>query len=197
MQAMPKRSDEVALLSEVELPREEFNAIKKRQKELVQTIERIQLAQNLASVPNIPSRAAIAVEQAGEELDNARRNPRRTAARLEDLCDELVKTRPDYETAKLRYEAACHAESSKLADLMRPRHLTAVQAIADALQNLSTALAEEIAVREDFDRVSPTSGPTSYLPNMSADLMRFGWLPNRDSGASCWGREARAKGLLK
>lgn len=178
--------------------RTEYFAMKTERKKLIARCDRIQLALNLATMPEpLHPRAAIAVEAAGDELALARRNPRRSELALYELRDKLDDARPAFERAKEQYETACSDEARRIAEALIPRHRAAVAKIDAALELLASALTAEIDVRTEFEKSSPTPWPSQLLPNMSASLLRLAWTSHRDSTASSWRREARAKGLLE
>lgn len=116
---------------------------------------------------------------------------------IDRLFDEIEDLRPLLAEAKRRYEIAADAEAARLAEQYRPAHKRAVARVASALEELSAALAEETDVRVGFEKQSPLNTPSDHLmPNFSAALKSFAWLPDWNSRASEWGREAHRRGYL-
>jgi hypothetical protein len=197
LSGIQSKTDEMLGSAEFEAARAAYGSLKKLRKQLIAAHTQIELARQLASMPEpIHERAAVAVQMAGTELALARRNPRRTAARMEDLADEIARLQPEFDAAKLKFEALASAEAHRLAEELRPKHEQAVRGIAASLEALSRALADEISVRDEFLKRAPAPGLGCPLPNLAAHFLRFAWLPHRDSTASAWGREARSKGYL-
>ncbi|MGY2806382.1 hypothetical protein [Bradyrhizobium sp. USDA 4506] len=183
-------------ISELEAAREAYRQLATRKKEIARKHALQQQAADVGQMTEpLPARAIIDVSPA--EIDAARRNPLRTARRLEDLRDDMMQLQPELEAAKVRFEVLAAQEAIKLRDELRPAHERAVIDIARALELLSAALEAEAAVHDEFQRRAPMGGMFSPLPNLSSDLKAFAWLPSWDSVGSVWGREARRHGYLR
>lgn len=117
--------------------------------------------------------------------------PRRAklVRQAEDAAEALEDATPGFEVERELYAAAARRETAKIAQELQPRHRTAVQAIAKALEALSLAMAEETDIRVELAREAP-EGKSAYLPNCSAYLS-FGSLADWNSPASQWARKMR------
>ena len=185
--------------SELETARADYLQQRAIRKALCAKRDQKLLAQQMSGCPTpYPERAAIAIAAAGPEFDIARRNPRRYAIEIEAVHEEITLQFQDFEAAKIRFDAACSTEAGRILDALKPRHQAAVAGISAALVQLSAALAEEIATRDEFQKLAPAPGlMCGGLPNMSAVFMSTAFMPFWDSRASAWHREAIANGSLK
>lgn len=178
-----------------EAVRDEYFAIRDEWKELLREYDARHIARNLSPADVNNTRTAVAAASVEKYLLPAQ-NKRRFAAEINVLHDRIEDLRPVRDAAKERYDLAASEEAGRIARSMAPRHRAAVVEIDAALEALQKALAKEIAVRAEFESASPTPWPSQLLPNMSATFLKTAWLPNYDSKASCWRREARSFGLI-
>lgn len=184
-------------LSEFEWARDAYLALRSQRKALINRCDQMQTALHLSSQPEpLPQRSIVAISAAGDDLASARRNPRRFELALFELRDKVDDLSAPFQQARDRYERACVTEAHRIAEELVPRHRAAVANIHAALLKLADALAEEVAIHDEFRAKSPTAWPSQLLPNMSSVFKKIAWLSNYDSVGSIWVREARAKGLI-
>lgn len=178
--------------------RREYLDLRKQERKLVSQIEQLDVALQLTNQPEpFADRARAAVELAGLELALAKRNPRRTRLRIEELRDELVILRERRAALAPLNERWETNEAVRIARALQPEHKAAVRRINDCLEALSTALAAEIEVRDRFAAETPTALKfSSLLPNASATFMSTNWIPHRDSRASVWARDPAIRAIL-
>lgn len=200
MPAAAIKTTEVIAQNELEAARTLYISLRQQRRDYVKEHEQVRLSRDLASMPNLNSysvRAAASIAKAGAELQLAKRNPRRTAARLEELENKIAELDPEFQAAKEHFETLCSLEAEVLSAEMLPKHQAAVSRISKALQELSASLAEEIEVRDEFLKRAPAPGMSCPWPNFSSLLLPTCWMPSWNSRASVWHREAAAKGYLQ
>lgn len=140
-------------------------------------------------------------ERASDRLDALRARaapfadgkPRRLRLRLEDAQDELKALLPKVFSANEAAARAERGENRRRAERLKPEHAAVVERIADALENLATALDEEARIRNqvrDRNGVIPEN-----LPDMA--FAGVGNATDHNSPVSIWFRRARRAGYLK
>lgn len=144
------------------------------------------LARQADPDPNTDRAAALRTELASD-IERAQKYPKRVAVEIEEIDYEIDLFEPQHNSARDTFRIAAGEEACRIATELQPRHRAAVAKMANALEALSRAIAEERSVREEFAATAPE--PTScLLPNISSSL-RFADLSTWDSPASQWARD--------
>jgi hypothetical protein len=107
--------------------------------------------------------------------------------------DELAVTRRAVELQRPIVDRERQRVSRAICERLRPRHREIVGAVAAALKDLSAALADERALREELISADVTFVP--YLRPMP--LESVGTLDDENSRASVWMKDAREHGLIR
>lgn len=114
---------------------------------------------------------------------------------LAELTDRIQEHAPILATARDDLARAKRNATNEAALTLQPRHKAAVRRIADALENLSRALAEEADLHDELRRTAPLA-ESKFMPDMHSDLHDMA-LSKRGSRASEWARKARTLKILE
>jgi hypothetical protein len=182
------------IAAEYEAASAAWHEVNTTMRDLRARLERLRLAKSFAGV-DVPERSReLAATVAGLTIACVR-SPLRAASDIESLEFDVVALQPEHTAAHDRYLSARSAAAAQIAMSFRGRHLEATQNIVVAVEMLSSAIAAERDVRQEFARASPEA-TSVLLPPISDDLREMD-LSRWDSTASVWARRIRNFGVEK
>ncbi len=116
---------------------------------------------------------------------------------IDDLLDEIEESAPAYCEEAEVWRGAQQREVNRAACLLQPRQRAAVKAMAKAVEDLSSAIAEERDCHAELRRLAPFSPLGSpNLPDLSSDL-QIGTLADFQGIAWTWARRLRQLKILE
>jgi hypothetical protein len=170
-----------------------FDDLDRRFNLLVAEQEGIELAIGFAANGEHPDAAPSFLARADPFRELVKKTPRKAAARLEELAEQIDDLRPKYMLARHQRQIAREEKAQQLAISFRPRQQKAVEAISQALEILSSAIAAEQDLHGEFQAQMPG---LDALPDFGGQF-RGMLLMDPRSAASMWIKAAKSMGYLK
>jgi hypothetical protein len=107
-------------------------------------------------------------------MNRARRRPDLVLAEIRELDDKIDDMRTVRERERENWFVARRRDTFRLADVLRPKHTSAVRAMVAALEKLSAAAKNERDIRKELERDAPEPN-SGLLPDFG-----FPWVAMRN-----------------
>lgn len=183
------------VLSDFATARARWAEIDGKFRELVEREEGIRLAVSLARSPDEKRVPQHLRDKAAPFMKLAQGRKFKLTRVLEALEDEIAELTPKRAEESDLWQAARRYETSRIARELQPRHRVAVKKVAKAIEALSLAMEEEMAVRAELTRTAPEP-ESAYLPNCVGGL-NLGTLTEWGSPVSQWAQGMRQLKILE
>ena len=182
-------------LSEFEAAAARWNEIRGTRNALLDKIASCRLAISMANNPgdngNVPDPLRAKAEP---YLRDARKWPEKLREIIGETELELENINKTYSDENDLWEAARRRETNRLALALQPKHRAAVRRMADAIEALSAAIADERECRAELRRIAPLP-ESPNLPDLSSDLL-VGCVSEYNAPAWHWARRIRKMNIL-
>jgi uncharacterized protein YukE len=173
-----------------------FQARREQRREQVEGYEAaLQLADHRLARPDAPQNDVLA-RRAARVLQEHPMSARRLHQQLEDVREELEAIQGQVAAEHDLWQAALAAEHERVALTLQPRHRQAVEAIGQAVEQLSQAITAEREVREEMQATGLAPLGSALLPDCSS-MLRVGTLDEWSSRASAWARDMHRIGIIR
>lgn len=189
------KNTEAAETAELRAATAHYSEIRTRMHGLEEKLQALELARTLAFTGSTGSMPENLREKAQPYLHLATRRPRAFAARVEETQDEIEKLAPEHKAASERLDIAKRRETNRLAVLLQPKHKEIVQRMMHAVEQLSSAIADENQLLAEFSKSAPLP-QSRFLPSVGG-VLGTGTLADFDSPLWRWRKHVAGLGIME